>query len=204
MTLIEFVTTYGYLAVLLGTLLEGETVLLLAGFAAHQGHLSIHWVLLIAFIGGTLGDQAFFFAGRQWGGPLLERFPSVRARSLRVGELLRRWDAALVFAIRFMYGLRIAGPILMGVLHFDPRRFAIFNALGAAVWALIIGGAGYLLGHSLQALLGDLAGYETTLWWLLLAIVIGGAVLHRIAGWLRLRRRLRLADKDCGKAPPGV
>ena len=56
MTLIEFVAAYGYLAVLLGTLLEGETVLLLAGFAAHQGHLAIHWVLLIAFIGGTLGD----------------------------------------------------------------------------------------------------------------------------------------------------
>jgi membrane protein DedA with SNARE-associated domain len=202
MTLIEFVAAYGYLAVLLGTLLEGETVLLLAGFAAHQGHLSIHWVLLIAFIGGTLGDQAFFWAGRHWGGTLLERFPSVRARSLRVGELLRRWDAALVFAIRFMYGLRIAGPILMGALHFDRKRFAVFNALGAAVWSLAIGGAGYLLGHSLQVLLGDLAQYESALLWGLVGVIVAGAVLHRVAGIVRLRRRLGAGD--CGKAPPGV
>ena len=202
MTLIEFVTTYGYLAVLLGTLLEGETVLLLAGFAAHQGHLSMYAVLLIAFMGGTLGDQAFFWAGRHWGGALLARFPSVRARSLRVGDLLRRWDAALVFAIRFMYGLRIAGPILMGALHFDRKRFACFNALGAAFWSVLIGGAGYMLGHSLQVMLGDLADYEGALWWALVGVIVGAGVLHRIAGWVRLRRRL--AAGDCGKAPPGV
>jgi membrane protein DedA with SNARE-associated domain len=28
--------TYGYLAVFLGTLLEGETILLLGGYAAHR------------------------------------------------------------------------------------------------------------------------------------------------------------------------
>lgn len=187
MTLIEFVTTYGYLAVLLGTLLEGETVLLLAGFAAHQGYLSIHLVLLIAFIGGTVGDQLFFWAGRSWGGALLDRFPSVRVRTIRVGELLRRWDAALVFAIRFLYGLRIAGPVAMGALHFDAKRFAIFNALGAAVWAALIGGAGYVLGHSLEALLGNLADYETALLWAALAVLVGGALVHRLNWLLRAR-----------------
>lgn len=200
MSLIEFVAAYGYLAVLLGTLLEGETVLLLAGFAAHQGYLSIHWVLLIAFIGGTLGDQLFFWAGLRWGAALLQRFPSVRARSIRVGELLRRWDAALVFGIRFMYGLRIAGPVVMGALHFDPKRFAVFNALGAAAWALVIGGAGYVLGHSLEALLGDLAQYEAALLWGALAVLVAGALAHRVAHILRRRR----AAAACGKAPPGV
>ena len=36
MTLTQLVADYGYLAVLAGALFEGETVLLLAGFAAHQ------------------------------------------------------------------------------------------------------------------------------------------------------------------------
>lgn len=201
MTLVELVTAYGYLAVFVGTLLEGETVLLLAGFAAHQGYLSIHWVLLVAFVGGTLGDQLFFWAGRSWGGTLLERFPSVRARTLQVGELLRRWDAALVVAIRFLYGLRIAGPIAMGALHFHPKRFAAFNAFGAAIWALLIGGAGYFLGHGVQALLGDIAGYETTLLWCVLALGAGGALLHRVLAVLRARAKTAGA---CGKLPPEV
>jgi len=185
MTLTEFVSTYGYAAVLVGTLLEGESILLLAGFAAHQGYLSIELVLLIAFFGGTVGDQVFFWIGRRWGEPLLERFPALKARTALVGTLLRRWDAALVFAIRFMYGLRIAGPVAMGALGVSRGRFAIFNALGAAVWALVIGGAGYLLGQSLEVLLGDIEEYEG----LLLAIVVVAFALVLIAG--RVRRALK-------------
>ncbi|MDE2606315.1 MAG: DedA family protein [Burkholderiales bacterium] len=185
MTLTEFVSDYGYAAVLVGTLLEGESILLLAGFAAHQGYLAIELVLLIAFFGGTVGDQVFFWIGRRWGEPLLERFPALKARTTLVGTLLRRWDAALVFAIRFMYGLRIAGPVAMGALGVSRGRFAVFNALGAAVWALLIGGAGYLLGQSLEVLLGDIQEYEG----LLLAIVVVAFALVLIAG--RVRRALK-------------
>jgi membrane protein DedA with SNARE-associated domain len=188
MTLVEFVSTYGYVAVLAGTLLEGESILLLAGFAAHQGHLSLELVLLVAFIGGTIGDQVFFWIGRRWGGQLLERSPLARARTARVGLLLQRWDAALVFGIRFMYGLRIAGPIAMGALGVSSTRFAVFNALGAAVWAVLIGGAGYLLGHSLQAWLGDIERYEGVIFWGALAAIALAFVAHRAVQSIKLRR----------------
>ena len=193
MTLVEFVSTYGYVAVLAGTLLEGESVLLLAGFAAHQGHLSIEAVLLIAFVGGTLGDQFFFWIGRHWGGLLLQRSPTIRSATRRVSELLQRWDAALVFCIRFMYGLRIAGPIAMGALGVRSGRFALFNALGAAVWAVLIGGAGYLLGHSLEAFLGDLERYESTIFWCAVGAVAIGFVGHLGLRALKLRRPARKA-----------
>jgi membrane protein DedA with SNARE-associated domain len=60
----QLLADHGYLAVLIGSLLEGETILVLAGFAAHQGHLSLPLVLAIAFVGGTFGDQIFFWLGR--------------------------------------------------------------------------------------------------------------------------------------------
>lgn len=187
MTLVEFVSTYGYAAVLAGALLEGESVLLLAGFAAHQGLLSLHWVLLIAFAGGTVGDQVFYWTGRAWGTRLLEHFPRVQDRVAQVGVLLRRWDAGLVFAIRFMYGLRIAGPIAMGALGFNARRFAIFNALGAAVWAIVIGGAGYLLGHTVQRVLRDFEGYEGRVLWGAVAVVAAGFAITRLVRAVRMR-----------------
>jgi membrane protein DedA with SNARE-associated domain len=189
MSLIEFVSAYGYLAVLLGTLLEGESILLLAGFAAHQGHLSLELVLLIAFIGGTAGDQVFFWVGRRWGGQLLERSPMLRARTACVGTLLKRWDAALVFAIRFIYGLRVAGPVAMGALGVNAGRFALFNALGAAVWAVVIGGAGYLLGHGLQAFMGDLDRYEGPIFAGALAAIALAFVVHRALHRLRIKRQ---------------
>jgi membrane protein DedA with SNARE-associated domain len=187
MTLPEFVSTYGYAAVLAGALLEGESVLLLAGFAAHQGLLSLHWVVLIAFAGGTVGDQVFFWIGRRWGTRLLEHFPRVQARVGQVGVLLRRWDASLVFAIRFMYGLRIAGPIAMGALGFAPRRFALFNALGAAVWAVVITGAGYLLGRTVDRVLREFEGYEGRVLWGALLIVVLFVGVTRTVRALRAR-----------------
>ena len=59
MSFAQLLTDYGYLAVFAGSLLEGETILVLAGFAAHQGYLSLELTVAIAFVGGTLGDQVF-------------------------------------------------------------------------------------------------------------------------------------------------
>lgn len=191
--LIDWVEHYGYLAVLLGTLLEGETVLMLAGFLAHQGHLDLGAVLLVAFIGGTAGDQLFFWIGRAWGPRLQERSAMLTSAGERVGTLLRRHDAALIFGVRFMYGLRIAGPIAMGALGVSPRRFALFNVLGAAAWASLIGGAGYLSGHALEAWLGDLGWLEG----LLVAIVAGGALILSFAHrWCLARRAVRPGHGD--------
>jgi membrane protein DedA with SNARE-associated domain len=198
-TLVDFVSAYGYAAVLAGTLLEGESILLLAGFAAHQGHLSLEVVLLIAFVGGTLGDQVFFWIGRHWGGLLLERSPLARARTARVAALLQRCDAALVFGIRFMYGLRIAGPVAMGALGVKAGRFALFNALGAAVWAVVIGGGGYLLGHSLEAFLGDLERYEGAIFGGALALIALAFLAHRALHHWKARQVQR-AGLRCSRA----
>jgi hypothetical protein len=82
----------GYLAVLIGTLLEGEAVLFLAGLAAQHDYLSLPVVVVVAAFGGFLSDQFLFFLGRRYGNRLLARFPSVGARAPRVHALIQRWD----------------------------------------------------------------------------------------------------------------
>ena len=57
----HLIDTYGYWAVLLATFPEGETILVIAGFAAHQGYLTLMPVILAAFAGSLCGDQLFFF-----------------------------------------------------------------------------------------------------------------------------------------------
>lgn len=180
----EWLQHYGYLAVLGGTLLEGEAILVLAGFAAHQGHLDLGLVLLIAFVGGTLGDQLFFWFGRACGPPLLQRWPRIGAAAMRITPLLQRHDAILIFGIRFMYGLRIAGPIAMGALGVARRRFWTFNVLGAAVWAPLVGGVGYVSGQALQAWTGELQRYEGALLVVLIALALLPSLVHLL--WNRL------------------
>jgi membrane protein DedA with SNARE-associated domain len=52
----SLIETYGYWAVLLGTVLEGETVVVIAGFLAHQGYLQLKFVIFFSFLGSLIGD----------------------------------------------------------------------------------------------------------------------------------------------------
>jgi len=65
------IQSYGYLAVAVGTFLEGESVLLTAGAAAFHGYLWMPAIILIATLSGFLGDQISFYAGRKYGIPRL-------------------------------------------------------------------------------------------------------------------------------------
>lgn len=181
LSLARLVAEYGYLAVFVGTFFEGEVILVLAGFAAHQGHLSIATVTVVAFCGATLGDQAFFFIGRRYGSALIERFPAWQARVQKIHALLLRHHAGLIIGIRFAYGLRILGPIVIGTTPLPAWRFMVFNALGAAIWAPLIAGAGYLFGEALELLLVDLKNVEmVALLTLVGAVLVGGLVRRAV------------------------
>ena len=180
----QFLSDYGYWAVFVGSLLEGETILVLAGFAAHQGYLSLPETLAIAFVGGTLGDQIFFWVGRRWGGKLLDRVPHSEPHVRRLKELLVRHHAPLIVGVRFMYGVRILGPIVIGTCDIKPWRFALFNTIGAAIWAPLVGGLGYLFGHVLATFLQDVEQFEAIALGIVIAAALGFAIVRR---WVRGR-----------------
>ena len=74
----DLVATYGYPLVFALTFLEGETVVIIAGFAAHRGWLAADGVFLAAFLGSLLGDQLYFHLGRHFGPRILEFRPGWR------------------------------------------------------------------------------------------------------------------------------
>ncbi|HMA09976.1 MAG TPA: DedA family protein [Ramlibacter sp.] len=196
MSISQLLADYGYLAVFAGCLLEGETILVLAGFAAHQGLLSLPVTLGIAFVAGTLGDQIFYWIGHEWGPSLMARFPGIGERAVRVNRLLHRWHAPLIIGIRFMYGLRIVGPIAIGNSGVAPWRFTFFNVVGAAIWAPLVGGAGYLFGHALEAMIGDLERFEEVG---LVFIIVAGVVLTVVRHRLKtLEKRKKLTSAEPG------
>jgi len=188
----QLIAEYGYLAVFAGTLLEGETILVLAGFAAHQGYLSLPLVVAVACCGGVMGDQTFFLLGRHFGPGLLRRFPRLAAQVEQVDGLLSRYRSWLIVGFRFLYGLRVAGPVAMGMGGVAARRFLVFNLAGAVAWALAGGGAGYLFGHTLELAVTDLKSHEgQALLGLLCLCLTLGLGLRAV----RLLRRRRAAER---------
>ncbi len=180
------VAQYGYYAVLVGAFLEGETVLALAGLAARRGYLDFTTVAVIAGLAGFAGDQFYFFLGRYRGHRILERFPGAREKAHAFDAMLSRWHAPLIVMIRFLYGFRIIGPVLLGMGRCPAWKFVLYNAIGAAIWAPLVAGAGWLFGAAVEAVLHDIHDIEK---WLFVAIVVAG-----LAGVLWHRRRKNKGD----------
>jgi membrane protein DedA with SNARE-associated domain len=181
----QLIAQYGYLAVFIGTLLEGETVLALAGFAAHLGHLELSTVILVAFAGSIIGDQTWFLVGHRWGRRLLAYSPRLAAAVERAKPHLRRHANLFVLINRFLIGLRTAGPIAVGIVGMPWPWFLALNVIGAAAWSATIATLGYVLGEGLQRLLGDLRQIEH---WVFGVVLVGAAVL-----WMVRRTRARRA-----------
>ena len=123
MDVAQLIEQYGYAAVALGSFLEGETVLVLAAVSAHLGYLDLPTVLALAAVFAFLGDSVYFFAGRRFGPRLMQRFPALGRAVPRVDRFVGRWHALAVIVLRFTYGLRIAGPIVLGAGRMRTRTF---------------------------------------------------------------------------------
>jgi membrane protein DedA with SNARE-associated domain len=177
MDLASLIETHGYWVLALGCLLEGETIVVLAGFAAHRGYLDPVAVIGLAWAMGFLADQLYFWLGRRHGPYILARWPVVRRQADRVHRMVERYHAAVIIGVRFAYGLRIAGPILIGTSPIPALRFALINAFAALLWATLFGGAGWLFANAAEAMLGELRQWEGRL---LLALVAAGALAWTI------------------------
>jgi membrane protein DedA with SNARE-associated domain len=198
------IQSYGYLAVFFGALIEGETILVLAGYSVSRGYLSMGPVLLIAIVSCAAADFFYFSLGRRYGLATTRRFPRLRRVRARAVLLLRDWGRAAAFLTRFAYGLRIVLPITMGAARMKRRVFIPFNLLGAATFSVVYVGLGYTFGETLQALLVKVRPYEK---WIILGILLSGAVALVIREW-RLRKlrdlpEVPLPPLDGPLRPPG-
>jgi len=178
-----YIEHFGYLAIFFGTLLEGETVLVLGGFAAHRGYLQLPLVMLAAMAGTVAGDQLFFYLGRRHSQTLLRRRPHWQAKLAKVEKMVASHRLLIILGFRFLYGLRTITPFALGASSVPARIFVPLNILGGVAWAVIIGGAGYLFGQGLENLFSHLKEIEF--------LVMGGIALAGAGVWLGHYRAVR-------------
>jgi membrane protein DedA with SNARE-associated domain len=146
MTFEMMVTQFGYPALIIGLLFEGEAMLVFAAFMSRHGYLSLPMVMMIGFIVAFVSDQFFFWIGRTRGREFLENRPAWIPRVEKAKSFLG-WNINLLFlGVRFMYGLRTVMPFVFGMSKYDPKHFASLNFISSLVWALVFGTAGYLFG----------------------------------------------------------
>src|SRR5512141_558881 len=185
----QLIQQYGYAAVGIGAFLEGETVLILAAVSAHLGYLELPIVVAVAAVGAFFGDNLYFFAGRYFGPQLMQRFPTLGAAVPRVDRFVGRWHALAVIVLRFTYGLRIAGPIVLGAGRMRTLTFVLATAAGAVLWAILLSALGWAFGHAATRILGNVAKAEHIAIGVVIAVILLVTVVHLVT-----KRRLQRSE----------
>lgn len=167
--------TYGYPLLFIGVFAEGESLLLLAGYFAQRGYLELAGVIATAFIAAVCGDQFFFHLARRRGTALLARFPHLRDKVQSTLARVERNQAKFVLSMRFLWGLRIALPVALGLTTMPALRYLWLNLISAAFWSLAVTLVGYTAGRLVVRLIADLHRYE--MWIAFAVFAIGSAAL---------------------------
>lgn len=186
--------SFPLLAVFLGSLLEGEMVIVAGAMLSTRQTTSFTpgGVAVAAILGTMLGDQICYWLGRLVKDPYSFRLRGRRVLEGRRTEVLRRsiedHGMKAVFLFRYAFGLRTAGYFLAGALRMPALRFTLADAAGSSTWVGILVALGYLVGRPILRVLRE--G-----WALLVTLPVA---LLLAWGLIRLQRRFEAAQEREG------
>ncbi len=181
---IAFVQEWGYWAVFFGSLIEGESVILTASSMAFAGYLSLYKIMIIAFFGTLIADQALYALGRVYGPTIFERFPKLSKSSEKAFSLLHKYDVWFIIVSRFIYGIRITSAIVIGAAGISPKRYIPLNILSAIIWTLVSCISGYLLG---DVMISIIENFETIQKYFFSGLLVVAVLIGIYTTWKRNR-----------------
>jgi membrane-associated protein len=162
-----------------------ESSVITAGVVASSGDLNVSLVVLAAAAGAFAGDNTAYLLGRRFGRRIEARFFSGdrgRKQIQWAERQLTERGGELIVIGRFVPGGRTAVTLSAGTLAYPWRRFALFDAAAALVWALYATLLGYFGGRVFED-----APWKGLLVALAIAFAVAGGV--ELTRWLLKRRR---------------
>ncbi|WP_457623749.1 DedA family protein, partial [Persephonella sp.] len=103
----HFLKHYGYIAVFIGTFLEGELFLLIVGFFIKLKMLNPYISLVSAMSGAFLHEIMYFMLGKWKGREFLLGNVYTRKKYRKAKQLVEKYGIFSIFIIRFLYGMRM-------------------------------------------------------------------------------------------------
>jgi membrane protein DedA with SNARE-associated domain len=195
---LEFVLRHGYLVVLgwvfaeqIGLPLPSFPLLLAAGALAGRARMNFFVVLGVTMAGAIAADTVWYSFGRRRGIGVLHLICRI---SLEPDSCVRRTEGifaklgsrSLIIA-KFLPGLNTVAAPLAGIFRMQPKKFLLYDALGALVWAGSLLGLGFLFSNQIEAVAsraGELGGW-------LLVLLVGSLAAYILWKWVARQRFLR-------------
>lgn len=181
--LIVFLAAFLERSLLVGLVIPGNVVVMLAGLYAGVGDLNIAWIVAIAFIGSLLGDNLGYLIGLKLGRPLIDKhgdFMRMGARVSLVETYFDKYGGATILIARFVTFLGALVCPVAGMSMMNFRRFLYYELLGSLLWAMAFGLLGYFCGLNRDLIIKVFNYVGNTLLIIVLAIAAVAYVVHVI------------------------
>jgi membrane protein DedA with SNARE-associated domain len=148
---VRFLSKYGYFAILGAAFWEGEAVLITAGTLCGAGYLDWRWTILAAAIGGSAGDQIYFYAAHERAARAINKSKRLRKWYPKVSKFVLRHGTIAVLLSRFAAGLRITIPLVCATAGMPARKYSILNLISGFAWASFWVAVTYQVGVHMRA-----------------------------------------------------
>ena len=176
----ELFQQYGYYVLLVGLLLEyialpfpGEPTLAYAGFLSHQGDLNLPILIMLSFIGTSVGMTFQYFLGNKLGMPFIQKYGKYVFLTQKKIDMTKIWFDTygyfLIFIAFFIPGVRHFTGYFAGIINLPFRRFAMTIYSGALFWVSFFLIGGYWLGENLEEIFQILGQH---IWQILFGMII--------------------------------
>jgi membrane-associated protein len=190
---------------LIGFLLPGDTLLIMAGLLSHPSDVAPNgvfgvnvWIVglligLAAFLGGEVG----YLIGHKAGPAIFERKESgffSRKNVERTNAFFERFGGLTVILARFVPIVRTFAPIAAGVGHMNKWKYTVYNFIGAVIWGFGLTVVGYLIG--MIPYVGDFVQEYIDV---ILLAAVAGTVIFVAVHYFRERANARRA-REAGDA----
>jgi membrane-associated protein len=143
--------------ILLGFFLPGDTLLFVSGLliasaAAGDAGIQIHvvWFIGIVTIAAFIGNLVGYWIGHVVGPKVFHRKDAkfLKPEYVEKSEkFFERFGPITVMVARFVPIVRTVATVMAGVGRMNAKLFALYSAIGGAVWVTLVTVAGYFLGQ---------------------------------------------------------
>lgn len=165
--LLEFITHFGWLAVVLvifaesglmvGFFLPGDSLLFVSGTLVQRGFFDVNIFLFVAllWLAAVAGNSTGYFIGHKFGRKLFRKPDSrfFRQEYLQQAELFyeQHGPKTIVMAM-FIPVVRAFAPVVAGIAHMPYAKFVAYNLAGATIWVGSFTLLGYWAGDVIEEL----------------------------------------------------
>jgi membrane protein DedA with SNARE-associated domain len=160
----------------MGVPIPEDITLVVGGILAYYGVCNV-WVMIgVCLAGVMIGDSLVFWLGAKYGRPLTKKWffhkvlPDERLDAVQ-GKF-KRYGNKLIFAARFMPGLRAPIFFSAGVLHLPFSVFFWFDGVAALLSVPAIVGGVYVFGDEIDQFIKAMRSFEYGIFAAILAVIL--------------------------------